>query len=418
MSILLKNVTITDPSSPLNGKTTDILTEDGKIVSLGRSGDAREIIDLKGSFISPGWCDMRANFCEPGYEQRETLESGMQAAMAGGFTAVALIPETKPAIQTKSDIEFIRKRASGSLMDVLPYGALTLNLDGSTMAEMYDMHTSGAAGFTDGNHAIASAGMMMRSLEYVKNFNSFILAHADDATLSAGGRMNEGNVSVMLGLKSIPSISEELMIARDIELLRYTGSRLHFSHISTEGAVKSIAKAKSEGLNITCDVAIANLVYDDTAVMTFDTNFKVNPPLRSKETISVLIDAVNNGTIDAIVSDHCPQDDEHKIVEFDIASTGMSTIQTFYNLVLMLGNKISGDKLIECISINPRKILGLEKAGIKEGAAANFTIYNPSLAWEYNSSSNLSRSKNSPLYNTNLTGKVLAVMNNGQLQKF
>jgi dihydroorotase len=418
MNILVKNVTILDPYSPQNGNTTDITVSDGKIISIGKSSDSNsESIDATGCFISPGWCDLRANFCEPGYEQRETLASGMQAAIAGGFTAVALVPETKPAIQTKSDIEFIKTKTSGSLIDVYPYGALSQNLDGLTMAEMYDMHLSGAAGFTDGNKALASAGMMMRSLEYVKNFNSFVLSHADDISLSSNGKMNEGNVSVMLGLKSIPAIAEELMISRDIELLRYSGSRIHFSHISTAGAVRSIAKAKKEGLNVTCDVAIANLVYDDSTLMEFDTNYKVNPPLRSKEEIESLIKGINDGTIDAIVSDHYPLDDEHKVVEFDIASTGMSTIQVFYAMLLMLGDKIKVNRLIECISINPRKILGLAPASVNEGSEANFTIFNPSLNWEYNAASNLSLSKNSPLYNSTLKGKVVAVVNNGKIEK-
>jgi len=420
MNTLIKNITVIDPASKHHGKLVDVLVEDGKIKQIAKKieSGSHEVIDVKGSYLSPGWCDMRAHFCEPGYEQRENLASGMKAAMAGGFTAVALVPETKPALHSKGEIEFIKSKTADALIDVLPYGALTQNLDGANMAEMFDMHKSGAVAFTDGNHAMASAGMMLRSLEYVKNFNSFVVSHADDHTLSNNGKMNEGNVSVLLGLKSIPSIAEELMVARDIELLKYTDSRIHFSHISTAGAVESIAKAKAMGLNVTCDVAIANLVFDDSAVMEFDTNYKVNPPLRSKEDIKALIKGILNGTIDAIVSDHYPQDDEHKVVEFDIASSGMNTIQTFYNLLLKLENKIPLEKLIEVISINPRKILGLEPASIAEGPNANFTIFNPEQNWEYNSGSNYSLSKNSPLYNSTLKGKIIAVGNKGKVEVF
>jgi dihydroorotase len=414
MKIIVKNATLVDPSSAHNGKTLDILIEDGQIKKIGKSISEKEatFIEGNGNFISPGWCDMRANFCEPGYEFKEDLESGMKAAMAGGFTAVAILPETKPVLHSKAVIEFIKGKTQNAGIDVLPYGAITHDLDGLNLAEMFDMKNSGAIGFSDGNNTIANAGVMLRALLYVRNFDGFILSHADDIDISNKGKMNEGVTSVMLGMKHIPSIAEELIIARDIELLKYTGSRIHFSHISTVGSVKLIAAAKSQGLKITCDVAIANLVYDETCLMDFDTNFKVNPPLRTKEDIEALIKGINEGTIDCIVSDHHPGDDEHKVVEFDNASNGMNTLQTFYNLLLKLEGKISWDKLIEVISINPRRILGLPPISLTEGNPANYTIFNPELNWEYNASTNLSKSKNTPLYNTILKGKIIAIGNN------
>jgi dihydroorotase len=416
MKLIIKNVTVIDASSSSNGKTVDIFIEEGLIKKIGKSISEKDatLIEGKGNFISPGWCDMRANFCEPGYEYKEDLASGMKAAAAGGFTAVAITPETKPVLHSKAQIEFIKSKTWNELVEVLPYGAITHDLDGKNMAEMFDMKNSGAVAFSDGNNTIADAGVMLRALLYVKNFDGLIVSHADDIDISHNGKMNEGIMSVMLGMKSIPAIAEELIIARDIELLKYTGSRIHFSHISTKGSVKLIADAKAQGLNITCDVAIANLVYADSMLMEFDTNFKVSPPLRTQDDIDALIAGINNGTIDAIISDHRPQDDEHKVVEFDNASNGMNTLQTFYNLLLMLDGKIVWEKLIEVISTNPRKILGLPAISLKEGAAANYTIFNPEMEWEYDATSNLSGSKNSPLYGTGLKGKVVGVGRGGK----
>ncbi len=417
MKVIVKNVTVIDASSPHHGKNIDLFIESGIIKNI--SNDIKDfgatIIDGQGGFISPGWCDMRANFCEPGYEHKEDLDSGMRAAIAGGFTAVAITPETKPILHSKAEIEFIKAKTRNSLLDILPYGAITHNLDGLNLAEMYDMKNSGAVAFSNGNTTIANAGVMLRALLYVKNFDSLILSHADDIDISNHGQMNEGYTSVILGMKSIPAIAEELIIARDLELLRYTESRIHFSHISTKGSVELIAKAKAEGLRVSCDVAIANLVYNETILVDFETNYKVSPPLRSQEDIDALIAGLTNGTIDAIVSDHRPQNDENKDVEFDNASNGMNTIQTFYNLLLKLEGKISWEKIIDAITAHPRKILALPAISIAENTEANFTIFSPTEYWDYNAATNHSRSKNSPLYNSGLVGKIIAVGNKNKL---
>ncbi len=417
MKTILKNVTIIDAKSAYNGKKTSILIEEGIIKKIGEkipTADAT-VIDVPGSFISPGWCDMRANFCEPGFEHKEDLTSGIKAAAAGGFTAVAITPETKPVLQSKAQIEFIKSKSKPALVEIMPYGAATHELDGLNLAEMYDMKNSGAVAFSNGNTTIANAGVMLKALLYVKNFDSFIVAHADDKTISNNGKMNEGITSVMLGMKSIPAIAEELIIARDIELLSYTNSRIHFSHISTRGAVGLIKKAKARGLQVTCDVAIANLVFDESNLVEFDTNFKVNPPLRTRDDIDALIEGINTGIIDAIVSDHRPQDDECKVVEFDNAANGMSTIQVFYNLLLKIGEAIKPEKLIEVISNQPRAILGLAPLVIQENETANFTVYNPEIVWQYGPATNRSRAKNSPLYATALKGKIVAVGNKGMV---
>lgn len=417
MKIIVKNVTIIDAASAHHGKKENILIENGFIKKIGAAIDeaGATVVDGKDGFISPGWCDMRAHFNEPGYEHKEDLESGMNSAMAGGFTAVAITPDTKPVLHSKAEIEFVKSKSKNHIVDVLPYGAITHNLDGLNLAEMFDMKNSGAVAFTDGNNTIANAGVMLRALLYVKNFDSFIVAHSDDTNISNKGKMNEGITSVMLGMKSIPAIAEEIIISRDIELLRYTESRIHFSHISTQGAVALIAKAKADGLNVTCDVAIANLIYDDSILMEFETNYKVNPPLRTRADIDALIAGVNDGTIDAIVSDHRPQNDENKEVEFDIAANGMNNLQTFYNLLLKLEGLIAWDKLVAAISMHPRRILGLPMISVAEGCEANFTVFNPNISWDYNASTNRSLAKNSPLYNTTLLGKIIAIGNKNKL---
>lgn len=420
MKILIQQACVLDPSSALHNTVCDVLIEDGIIKKTETALTQKDamVIDATGAYLSTGWCDLRAQFGEPGYEPKETLASGALAAASGGFTAVAITPETNPVLQSKADIEFVKAKTRDLITDVLPYGALTVNSEGLHMTEMFDMHSSGAVAFTDGNKSVMNAGVMLRSLLYVKNFNSFIAVHADETSISNKGKMNEGITSVLLGLKSIPAIAEELMIARDIELLRYTGSRIHFSHISTRGSVALIRKAKAENLPVTCDVAIANLVYDETALMDFDTNYKVNPPLRTRDDMDALFEGLNDGTIDAISSDHRPQDDEHKEVEFDIAANGMSTLQTFYPLLLKAGKQLSNEKLTEVLSRNPRKILNLPALKIAEGETANLTLFHPEKRWEYSAQTNHSLSKNSPLYNSQVQGKVMAVMNKNKIALF
>lgn len=419
MKLLITNALICDPQSAFNGKTCDLLIHNGIIEQVQPAGKApREgkTFDAKGACISPGWFDMRAALREPGHEFKEDLASGAQAAAAGGFTSVACLPTTQPAIQSKADIEFIYRRAEALPIHIFPYGAITKDREGKDMNELYDMHQAGAVGFTDGNRSIAHAGVLLRAMMYAKTFSSMLLNHAEDTDLSAGGRMHEGPVSTGLGLKGLPSIAEELVIVRDIELAKYAEVPVHISHISSRGSVELIRKAKKQGVQVTCDVAVANLVYTDESLTGFDSTFKLNPPLRSKADRKSLWDGLADGTIDCIVTDHHPEDVEHKDVEFEYAAPGMIQLQTAYALLNMHAPKgFTTDMLVQALSVNPRKILKRDALKIEKGAQAELTVFDPGANWTYDLAANRSRSRNSPVLNTTLKGKCIAIINKDQL---
>lgn len=420
MLLLIKETTIADPSSPHNGQTTDILLENGRIKSIGNNLNATDakVINGAGTYTSPGFIDMRAQFADPGLEQREDIKSGSQAAAAGGFTAVAVLPSTNPPVHSKSEVEYVVNKANGQVTTVYPMGCITHSRAGKEISEMYDMHTAGAIAFTDGNRAISDSGLMHRAMLYAKGFDGLLCVHALDAGLSVGGQMNEGEMAVHLGMKGIPNLAEQIMVKRDIELAKYNDAKIHFSHISTVEAVELIRQAKKDGLKVTADVSIAHLIWDDTALEEYDTNYKLTPPLRIKTDQQALIDGLKDGTIDAICSDHNPQEAESKVVEFEYAENGMIGLQTFLPLALQLKNILGWDVLINAITHQPRKVLGIETATISEGSTANLSVFNPTKTWEYNKASNRSKSVNSPLFGQTLTGKVILTTNNNQTQRF
>jgi dihydroorotase len=422
MKLLLTNATIADPQSVFNEKKCDVLINNGIIEDIQPSSKKAfdgniKSLDCKGAILSPGWADMRAALREPGFEFKEDLVSASKAAVAGGYTIVACLPSTLPAIQTKADIEFIYRKAEPLPVHILPYGSLSKNREGDDLNELYDMHKAGAVAFTDANKPVEDAGLMLRSLMYSKIFNGLILSHADDTSLSNGGRMHEGPVSTSLGLKGIPPIAEELMVVRDIELAKYAGAPVHFSHISTKGSVDLIRKAKKQGVQVTCDVAVANLCFTDEALLGFDSNYKLTPPLRGKADQKALWDGLMDGTIDCIVSDHHPEDIEHKDVEYEYAAQGMIMLQTAYALINQYAPKgFSTEHLVKSLATNPRAILK-QPLTIAKGAKAELTLFDPKQTWLYSDKQNLSRSKNSPVLNSTLTGKVIAVINKDQLHK-
>jgi dihydroorotase len=423
MKLLITNATVCDSQSSFNGKPCHVTITNGIISQIVPAGKSKpsftgKVFDAKGAWLMPGLVDMRASLREPGYEFKEDLQSAAKAAAAGGYTAIAALPDTLPVTETKSDISFIKNKSADLPVDVLPYGAITKALEGKEMNELYDMHQAGAVGFSNANKSIMHAGVMMRAMMYAKIFNGLVLSHAEDTNLSAGGRMHEGNMSVQLGLKGNPNISEEVMIARDIELARYTNAPVHFSHISSKGSVELIKKAKKQGLHITCDVAVAHLIFTDANLESFDTNFKVNPPLRSKADQKALWDGLADGTVDCIVSDHQPQDVEHKIVEFEYASNGMSMLQTALPALFMhKPNTLSHQKLLEALTQSPRKILKQTPVSIAVGDQAELCIFDTKQQWELNEKTNLSKSSNNPFMGKTLQGKVLATIHNNQLYK-
>lgn len=422
MNILIKNAVITDPSSKFNEKKLDVLIEKGMITSIKSSIKPEKntkVIEGDNLFVSPGWFDMQARFCDPGYEYKEDLTSGISAAMRGGFTGVCLMPSTNPPLDNKSQIEYIRNKSSEYLVEVFPAGSISQGLDGKELAEMYDMKRSGAVVFSDDKNSIKDSGLFLRALQYAENIGSFLMIHCEDKSLSAKGQMNEGIVSTKLGLKGIPSLAEEIMTIRNLALMNYAGGKLHIANVSCKKALDSIKKAKANGLSLTTSVAAHQLLLDDSSLTGFDTHFKVTPPLRSEDEMEYLKRGILSDTIDVICSDHTPEDVENKQLEFDLAAFGMSTIETTYPAAnTALGNKISQQQLIEKLSINPRKILGLSVPKINENEKANLTVFDPSEKWTFETKGMKSKSKNSPFDGFEFTGKVIAVVNKGMLNMY
>jgi dihydroorotase len=418
MNILIKQATVIDSTSQYNGRVVDILIEKGVITQIKKTITPEKgvkTIEAEGMHVSAGWLDMQVNFCDPGYEHKETLSNGLKSAAKGGFTSVCLMSGTNPPLHNKAQIEYLANRAKDNLVEVLPIGTLSHNQEGKDLSEMYDMKLSGAVAFSDYKKSTKDAGLILRALQYSQNINSFIITHCDDKTISHDGLVNEGVTSTKLGLKGIPALAEEIMLQRNIQILEYTGGKMHIPTISTKGSVELIKKAKAKKLNITCGVAAYNLLLDDCELEGFDTNYKVNPPLRTKEDIDALKKGIADGTIDVIVSDHNPQDIESKDLEFDLADDGMVGLESCFGVVnTALGSKLSLEIIIDTLTKNPRTILGLDSVSIKEGVEANLTLFNPTRKYVFGKSHIVSSNKNSGFIGKELKGVVIAVVNNNQ----
>lgn len=415
-TLLIRTAKVVDPNSAHHQKVVDILIENGNIKAIGQNIEAptnAQIIEEEGLHVSPGLFDLHVNFKDPGHEWKEDIQSGLLAASKGGFTGVVSMPSTLPAVDTKAQVEYARKMGSGTAVDLHPAGSITKGLKGTVLTEMFDMSRSGAVAFTDDKNSIQHAGVMKLALLYTKNFGGIVMNQANDKSISTDGHMNEGVTSTILGLKGIPSLAEDLMVARDIKLAEYTEGRLHFSCVSTAKSVELIRAAKKQGLNITADVAIHNLVLDETACNGFDTRYKVNPALRTQKDIKALVKGLKDGTIDAICTDHTPEDIEHKKVEFDNAEFGMIGLQTAFSLACQLEKEIGLDGIIEKMAINPRKLLGIEAPEINIEKAANLCLFNPITEWTLEETDIISKSKNTPFIGKTLKGKIIGVVNNG-----
>lgn len=414
MSFLLTSVKIVDALSKHHLKTRNVLINKGKIEYVGTDKpEAKQVIEGKGCLLSPGLCDLQANYADPGFEQKEDLETGSRAAGSGGYTDVAVVPNTQPVIQKKNDIKYITKGNSTALVQLHPIAAITIDTKGEALTDMLDLAEAGAVAFSDGLHPLWNSDVLLKSLQYVKKIDGLVIDKPEDRWLALFGAMHEGVNSALLGMKGIPSLAEDLAVARDIEILSYTGGRLHLSNISTAKSVKLIQKAKKKGLNITCDVAAHQLVYDDTSVKGFDANYKVSPPFREASDIKALQKGLQYGTIDAIVSSHQPHDPECKQLEFDMADFGIIGQQTTLSMLGDVADKIGWELILDKLTNAPRKILKLDRPVIEEGERANLTLFDPSEKWNYTLDNNKSKSENSPLLNTQLTGRVKAVFNNG-----
>lgn len=417
MNILLKQVLITDPNSPFNGKVYDLLIEGQKITKIGNDIIDKQaiIIDEPGLSVSPGWVDCFAQFGDPGNEYKETFETGAAAAAAGGFTRVFTLPNTKPVTDNKSLVEYAAKQSAHLPVHIHPIGAITQKTEGKELAEMYDMRNSGAIAFSDGLHPIQSPGLFIKALQYVKAFDGVLIQVPIDKSIGASGLMNEGVISTRLGLPGIPAIAEESILKRDIDLVKYTNSKLHVTGISTLQSLELIRAAKREGLAITCSVSPYHLFFCDEDLQTYDTFLKVNPPLRVKADMLALRDGVLDGTVDCIASHHLPQDWDHKICEFEYAAFGMIGLQTSFAVVNHLLDQLSNNRLIELFSTNARNIFNLPATNISETATAELTIYQRNNSTLLKKEDIKSKSANSAFIERELSGKVYGTLNNGQL---
>ena len=414
MKILIQGSEILDANSPYHKKEKNILINNGRIAEIGdKNYSADKVIRGDGMKLSVGWFDLGTFIGDPGLEHKEDIESASKAAAAGGFTGMAVLPNTTPCVQTKNEVSYLIKGNDTQLVQIHALAAVTKNNKGEELTEMIDLHEAGAVAFTDGLKPIWHTDILLKSLQYLQKFNGLLIDHPEDIWLNLFGQMHEGINSTRLGLKGMPRIAEDIAVNRNLDLLGYAGGRLHFSRLSSGRAVDLIRSAKKK-LNVSCDIAIYQPLLDDTVLFDFNTNFKVNPPLREKQDNDALIKALKDGTIDVIISGHTPHEEESKNLEFDIADFGMINLQTFASNLVTLSQAVDIEVLIEKITINPRKLLGLEVPKIDVEEKANLTLFDPNKAWTFDEKVNLSKSKNSPWMNKEIKGKAVAVFNNGR----
>ena len=427
MQLLIRSARIVDAASSFDGQVCDILVENGLIrqvgVNLPIDTNVR-VVDADNLHVSSGWVDMRVLAQDPGYEHKEDLTSVCRAAAAGGFTDIAVLPNTQPVVDAKGALGYVRRMAEGQPVSVHVIAAVTKKAAGEDFTDMLDLHHSGAVAFSDGHHSLQNPDLFLKTLQYLQPINGLLMNHPEEALLTQFGQMHEGIQSTLLGLKGMPALAEELMVERDLRLLDYvlgdrrretilpTDSLLHFSTISTARSVDLIRQAKTKGSPVSCDVAAHQLAFDDSALADFDTNLKVNPPFRSPDDVAALWAGLGDGTINAIVSDHTPQDAESKNLEFDQAEFGITGLETVFAIVITHNRNLSLPQLVDKLTTQPRQILRLPAVTIAEGQPASLTLFDPTGTWIYNRS--FSKSRNSPFLGQTLTGRVIGTVHHGQ----
>ncbi|MDC8003973.1 dihydroorotase [Aureisphaera galaxeae] len=412
MDILLKSATIIDPASKHHGKKRDILIKDGVIQKIATSiSDTKSTtLSFKNLHVSQGWFDPSVSFGEPGYEERETLENGLQTAAQSGYTAVAVNANTQPVTDSKSQVKFLKTKAYHSPVTVYPIGALTTKSEGVDLAELYDMHSEGAIAFYDYKKPVQNPNLLKIALQYAQNFDGLVQSFPFEKAVATKGVVNEEENSTKLGLKGIPALSEELQITRDLYLLEYTGGKLHIPTISTEKSVKLIKEAKKKGLEVTCSVAVHNLCLTDDVLDSFDTSYKLLPPLRTQKDRKALLKGLADGIIDGITSDHNPIDVENKRTEFDHAYFGSIGLESCFGAILSETDLETAIKGLTGL----KKVFGVEEHPIEEGQKANLTLFSPKGDWVFSEESILSTSKNASLVGYPMQGNVYGIVNQNQ----
>lgn len=419
--LLLKNVR--PAGGKHNGKKkVDIRIKDGRIAEIGKNleaGDGEPKHDAGGAYVSPGWMDMHVHLREPGYEHKETIETGCRAAAFGGFTEVACMPNTNPPIHTRDVVEYIKKKAAPLPVEVHPIGCVSKEREGTSIAEMADMQEGGAVAFSDDGDPVYNAQLMRVALEYAAMLGVPIINHEEDLSLSRPGYMHEGRISARLGMEGTPAAAEEVMIARDLVLAEFTGGHIHVAHISTAKGVEMVRRAKEQGINVTTEVCTHHFDLTDEEIerSQFNTNYKMHPPLRTAEDVEAMIEGLADGTIDAICTDHAPHAIEEKEVEFIYAPNGIIGLETAWGVScrrLLDSGKLSLETLLEKFVGNPRKILNIDVPVLEKDAAANLTLFNTDEEWTFEERHIHSKSGNSPYIGSTMKGRALGIYHKGQ----
>jgi dihydroorotase len=419
--LLLKAVKIIDKNSPFHLQVKNIAFKNGIITAITapeQTTEAVKIMEIENACISAGWLDMRAVIPATGLEYKEDLASGTESAKAGGFTEVAILPISQPVVQTKELVSFILKYSQTSLCNLYPIAAASIDTKGEEMTEMLDLHAAGAIAFCDGTNPTTHSTLIIKILQYLSQFDGLFINMPDEKNLSKYGMMHEGINSTLLGMKGLPALAEEMGVIRDLKLLSYAGGRIHFAGISCAESVQLIREAKQNGFAVTAEVAAHQLAFTDEDLGDFDTNFKVKPPFRTQKDVQALIEGLADDTIDVIVSDHQPQDEESKRLEFDLAEFGVIGLETAFAVANTYKQQLSLEKLIEKLTNNPRQILKIEQPKIEVGVSANLTLFAPAQTWQYDLKQMRSKSQNSPFIGKILKGKVLGVFNKGKMSLY
>jgi len=426
MKLLLKGGRVIDPSQNID-TVTDILIKNGKIsvmkkdISLPKtdSGDDLKIFDLKGKIVTPGLIDMHTHLREPGFEYKETIRTGSEAAVAGGFTSIACMANTDPVNDNRSVTEYILTQARlAAMANVYPIAAISKGQDGKVLSEFGDLKNAGAIGFSDDGNPVTDSGLMRHALEYAYSFDMPVISHCEDKGLSSGGLMNEGLISTQLGLPGIPGIAEDIMVIRDIRLADFTKTRVHIAHVSTAGSVYAVREAKSAGVNVTAETAPHYFTLTDESLKGFSTNFKMYPPLRNSDDVEAIKEGLRDGTIDAIATDHAPHSSVEKDVEFEYAANGIAGLETSLSLCLKLVDEgiLTINELIEKLSVNPANILKIPKGSLKTGSDADITVIDMNKKWTVDADRFRSKGRNCPFNGWELKGKAVITIASGEIR--